>query len=61
MEEENADKAKAHFAKWQECLDKAKVESIPDLFDKVVEAIKKDPKRAAAKKKLTNKKDKVIK
>jgi hypothetical protein len=51
MEEENADKAKAHFAKWQECLDKAKVESIPDLFDKVVEAIKKDPKRAAAKKK----------
>lgn len=52
MEETNAEKAKAHFAKWQACLDKNKVESIPDLFTKVVEAIKKDPKRSAAKKKV---------
>lgn len=52
LEETDAEKAKAHFAKWQACLDKNKVESIPDLFTKVVEAIKKDPKRSAAKKKV---------
>jgi len=52
LEETDAEKAKAHFAKWQACLDKNKVESIPDLFTKVVEAIKKDPKRSTTKKKV---------
>lgn len=46
IEETDDAKAKAHFRKWQECLDKNKVESIPDLFEKVLAAIKKDPKRA---------------
>jgi len=46
IEETDEAKAKAHFRKWQECLDKNKVESIPDLFEKVLAAIKKDPKRA---------------
>lgn len=46
IEETDAAKAKAHFSKWQKCLDANKVEAIPDLFEKVLAAIKKDPKRA---------------
>lgn len=49
LEEENPEKAKKHFAKWQACLDKAKVESIPELFEKVIAAIKKDPSRDKSK------------
>jgi len=55
MEEENPEKAKSHFKKWQECLDKEKVESIPDLFNKVVDAIKKNPKRKVPTKKKVEK------
>mmetsp|Transcript_68334 Transcript_68334/g.147426 ORF Transcript_68334/g.147426 Transcript_68334/m.147426 type:complete len:190 (-) Transcript_68334:129-698(-) len=52
MEEENKDKAKAHFALWQKNLDKAKVESIPDLFEKVLASIKKNPSRVKSTKKV---------
>lgn len=51
LEENNAEKAKAHFSQWQKCLDANKVESIPDLFDKVVASIKKKPDHVATKKK----------
>lgn len=51
LEESNEAKAKAHFAKWQACLDKAGVESIPDLFQKVVAAIRKDSGRKKVAKK----------
>lgn len=50
LEEENPEKAKKHFAKWQACLDKAGVESIPELFEKVLAGIKKDPSRDKSKK-----------
>lgn len=49
LEENDSEKAKAHFTKWQECLNANKVESIPDLFDKVVEGIKKDSGRVGKK------------
>lgn len=45
LEENNKEKAKAHFTKWQKCLDANKVESIPDMFEKIVNAIKKDSSR----------------
>jgi len=57
LEETDKEKAKAHFTKWQECLTKNKVETIPDLFAKVLAAIKKDPKqkKSAGKKSETPK------
>jgi len=51
LEEEDAEKAKAHFSKWQACLDKAKAESIPDLFEKVLASIRKDASRKKSTKK----------
>lgn len=52
LEEKTPEKAKAHFKKWQECLDKAKAESIPDLFEKVLASVKKNPARAKTGKKV---------
>lgn len=52
LEEKSPEKAKAHFNKWQQCLDKAKAESIPDLFEKVLASVKKNPARATSTKKV---------
>lgn len=63
LEENNNDKAKAHFNQWQKCLDKNKVESIPDLYAKVLTAIRSKPERKAntkAKHKHERKGDKIV-
>jgi len=55
LEETDAEKAKAHFTKWQKCLDDNKVDSIPLMFEKVIAGIKKDPKRTVSTKKTAEK------
>jgi len=52
LEENNKEKAKAHFSEWQKCLDANKVESIPEVFEKVLAGIKKNPDRVKNTKKV---------
>lgn len=50
LEENNPEKAKKHFTQWQNCLDKTGCETIPDVIEKVISGIKKDPSRKVTKK-----------
>merc|ERR1712032_499215 len=49
MAKENAEKAKAHFSKWNACIKKAGVEDVEALYEKIHAAIRAEPARPAKK------------
>lgn len=50
LEEEDKEKYKKQFSKWDKCLEDNKLDSLEELYKKVHEAIRKNPERVVQKK-----------